>query len=138
MSKIDLADDRMCFVCGKQNPIGLKLIFKTEGRKTTAVFTPKKEHQGYKDIVHGGILSTVLDEAMTRLGYQVGLNTVTAHIEVDFRKPAYVNQPLTLEGEILREEGRKVFAKSRITNKNREVVAEATGILVKIELTGQG
>ena len=136
MSEINLADDKMCFVCGKENPIGLKLDFKTEGRKTTAVFVPKKEHQGYKDIVHGGILSTILDEAMTRLGYRIGLNTVTVHIEVDFRKPAYVNQELTLEGEITSEEGRKVFAKSNLTNKEGVVVAEATGILVKV--TGQG
>lgn len=136
MSNVKLADDRMCFACGKENPISLKLNFKTEGRKTTAVFIPKKEHQGYKDIVHGGILSTVLDEAMTRLGYQVGLNTVTAHIEVDFRKPAYVNKQLKLEGEITGEEGRKVFAKSKLTNEEGVVVAEAKGILVKIEPTG--
>ena len=134
---INLDDDKMCFVCGQENSIGLKLDFKTEGRKTTAVFTPRKEHQGYKNIVHGGILSTALDEAMVRLGYQIGLNTVSVHIEVDFRKPAYVNETLTLEGEIVKEEGKKVFAKSKLTNKEGVVVAEANGILVKLP-TGQG
>ena len=129
---MELANDDHCFVCGKKNSIGLKLEFKTEGKKTRAVFTPKKEHQGYSNIVHGGILSTILDEAMTRLGYELGLNTVTAHIEVDFKMPAYVGERLFLEGEITEEKGRKVLARSVLRNSKEIIVAEAKGILVKV------
>jgi len=128
-----LDNDNFCFVCGKKNKIGLHLKFKTKGKKTKAVFIPKKEHQGYRNIVHGGILATVLDEAMTRLGYKLGLNTVTARIEINLRKPAYINKKLLLEGEIIKEEGRKVLAKSVLKNKKKEIVAEAKGILVKIK-----
>lgn len=130
---MELANDDNCFVCGKKNNIGLKLEFRTEGRTTKAVFTPKKEHQGYKNIIHGGILSAILDEAMTRLGYELGLNTVTAHIEVDFKMPAYVGEELFLEGEITKEDGRKVLAKSVLKNSKEVIVAEAKGILVKIK-----
>jgi uncharacterized protein (TIGR00369 family) len=130
---VDLQDDSMCFVCGEKNSIGLKLKFETEGNKTKAVFIPKKEHQGYQDIVHGGILSTILDEAMTRLGYKLGLNTVTAKMEVNFRKPAYVGEKLFLEGEITKEEERKVFAKSKLTKEDGTLIADAEGILVKIK-----
>jgi len=128
-----LENDSFCFVCGKKNRIGLHLKFKTKGRKTNATFIPKKEHQGYKDIVHGGILAAVLDEAMTRLGYEIGLNTVTARLEVDLRKPAYVNKKLFLEGRIIKEEERKVLAESVLKNEDNETVAEAKGILVKIK-----
>ncbi|MBS3098311.1 PaaI family thioesterase [Candidatus Woesearchaeota archaeon] len=128
-----LYNDNYCFVCGKKNKIGLKLEFETKGRKTKTVFTPKKEHQGYKDVVHGGILATVLDEAMTRLGYELGLNTVTARIEVDLKKPAYINEKLFLEGEIIEEKERKVLAKSVAKNADGEIVAEAKGVLVKLE-----
>ena len=85
-----LQDDHMCFACGEENSIGLKLRFETKGKTTKAAFIPKKEHQGYKDIVHGGILSTILDEAITRLGYELGINVVTATIKVNFRHPALV------------------------------------------------
>jgi len=128
-----LEDDQMCFVCGKKNELGLKLDFMTQYNKTRAVFIPQKHHQGYKDIVHGGILSAVLDEAMTRLGYELGLNTVTARIEVNFRKPAYVDAKLILEGEIIKEHGKKVFAKSTLTKEDGTLIADATGILVKIK-----
>jgi len=56
-------NSRMCFVCGINNPIGLKLKFYTddEGR-CIARFQPKPEHQGYPGQLHGGIISTLLDE----------------------------------------------------------------------------
>lgn len=130
---MNLENDHMCFICGEKNSSGLRLNFSTSGRKTQASFVAGKEHQGYKDIVHGGILSAMLDEAITRLGYELGLNTVTARIEVNFRKPAYVGEKLHLEGEITKEEGRKVFGKSKITKENGELVADCEGILVKIK-----
>ncbi len=128
-----LDDDKYCFVCGKKNKIGLHLKFKTKGKKTKAVFIPKKEHQGYINIVHGGILATVLDEATTRLGYKLCLNTVTARIEVNLRKPAYINKKLFLGGEIIKEKGRKVFAKSVLKNDKNEIIADAKSLLVKIK-----
>src|SRR3989338_2550066 len=128
-----LYNDNYCFVCGKKNKIGLKMEFENKRRKNKTVYTPKKEHQGYKDVVHGGILATVLDEAMTRLGYELGLNTVTARIEVDLKKPAYINEKLFLEGEIIEEKERKVLAKSVAKNADGEIVAEAKGVLVKLE-----
>ncbi len=56
-------NSRMCFVCGVENPIGLKLAFYTdqEGR-CVARFRPKREHKGYPGQLHGGIVSTLLDE----------------------------------------------------------------------------
>jgi len=130
---LKLENDHMCFVCGEKNNIGLKLNFETKNRKTSAVFIPKKEHQGYRDIVHGGILSTILDEAMTRLGWQLGLNTVTAKIEVNFRKPAHVGEKLFLEGEIIDEKEKKVFAKSKLMKGDGTLIADAEGILVKLK-----
>ncbi|HSQ59356.1 MAG TPA: PaaI family thioesterase, partial [Acidobacteriota bacterium] len=73
MSEIVLDDDAYCFCCGPENPIGLKLTFEetSEGRMRT-LWTPRKEHQGFKDIVHGGLVATVLDEVMVRLLYLRG------------------------------------------------------------------
>src|SRR5262245_4874414 len=58
-----LEDDAMCFCCGQKNPIGLKLEFhETPDGRMGTIWIPRKEHQGFKDIVHGGLVATVLDE----------------------------------------------------------------------------
>ena len=56
--------DHGCFGCGDDNPIGLHLRFAADGDGVKASFVPGPEHQGFGDVVHGGIISTVLDEAM--------------------------------------------------------------------------
>ena len=130
---IRLADDKMCFACGTKNSIGLHLKFKYDNKSCTAEWLPKKEYQGYKDVLHGGIITTVLDEAMTRMGYQLGMDTVTGHIEVTFKKPAFVNNKFLIKAEINEEQERKVLASARLLNDKGEIMAEAKGILVKIK-----
>jgi len=53
----------LCIVCGKENPIGFKLDFRQEGETVKAEFTPGEFHQGWPEIVHGGVLGLLLDEA---------------------------------------------------------------------------
>ena len=52
----------MCFVCGKDNPIGLKLRFDWDGKTARAEFTPTELYQGWQGVVHGGIIAVMLDE----------------------------------------------------------------------------
>ncbi len=66
MEKLPERDD-FCFVCGKNNPKGLHLHFKREGEKVISVFILDKHYQGYNNIIHGGIISLILDEAMAHL-----------------------------------------------------------------------
>src|ERR1041385_3913787 len=61
-----LPHTRSCFVCGEANPAGLRLRFETDGQVVTARFTPRPEHIGFKQVVHGGIVATLLDEIMVR------------------------------------------------------------------------
>ncbi|MCG2722084.1 MAG: PaaI family thioesterase [Thermodesulfovibrionales bacterium] len=77
---IQLEDDRYCFVCGEENENGLRLFFTLLDGKICAEFTFSKVHQGYKDIVHGGLLSAVLDEAMVKASLMQGMPAVTAEI----------------------------------------------------------
>lgn len=71
-----------CFVCGESNPAGLKLRFHSDGKEVTTRFTPGIHHAGFRDTVHGGLLSTLLDEIMVwacavqtrRFGYCAELN----------------------------------------------------------------
>ena len=94
MAGVPLEDDRMCFCCGERNPIGLKLAFETtpDGRLNT-LWRPKREHVGFKDLIHGGLVATVLDEVMARVIYERGTPGVTA-VLVGMRKAEYVRDAL--------------------------------------------
>jgi len=69
---LKLPHTRSCFVCGLNNPLGLKLDFETDSQIVRARFTPRPEHVGFSETIHGGIISTVLDEAMV---WAVGVQT---------------------------------------------------------------
>ncbi len=129
---IDLTDDGYCFVCGPKNPIGLKLNFSFDGKTLKTEFVPKKEHQGYMDIVHGGIISTLLDEIMVKLAIELGMPAVTAHMDIRLRKSVKVGSRLTFSAKILENTNKLLIAHAKSVTDDNEVVAEAKGKLVKI------
>lgn len=108
-----LEDDAMCFCCGVKNPIGLKLEFERtpEGRLRT-VWTPRKEHQGFKDIVHGGLVATVLDEVMVQLLSLRGTPAVTAGMETKLIRPLRWGRAYRFEAWIVRDRGRAVVTEA--------------------------
>ncbi|HEY3297970.1 MAG TPA: PaaI family thioesterase [Armatimonadota bacterium] len=129
---MDLQDGGMCFACGPKNPIGLKLKFEFEDGVYTARFTPGPEHQGYDLITHGGIVTTLLDEAMAKLVFVQGHFAVTAEINVRFRRPAMVGDELTVTGRVLAEAHRLLDCAAEIRNSNGELIAEASGKMMKV------
>lgn len=131
-SKLDLADDHGCFVCGKDNPIGLKLDFAIEGEEYVTYFTPQKEHQGWVGIVHGGIMSTILDEVMARYAYVKGYNAVTGEITVRLRKPAQIGNKLRFAGRINSVNRRIIDTSASATDESGQVIAEATGKIIMV------
>jgi uncharacterized protein (TIGR00369 family) len=123
----EMRDARWCFVCGPQNPLGLRLTFRAEGEEVQAVFVPGPHHVGYDGVVHGGILAAVLDDAMANLYFLRGEEALTTRMEVRFRREGRPGEPLSITA---REVGRRgQFAKARAvaTNTRGEVVAEAEG-----------
>ncbi len=129
---MNLVDDGYCFVCGHKNPIGLKLKFSFNGRTIKTQFTPKKEHQGYMNIVHGGIISTLLDEAMVKLAIAMDMPAVTASIEIRLRKALKVGERIIIEAEILKNTRKTLEAYAKAVTEDGTMVADAKGKLVKI------
>ena len=76
--EISITPSDMCFGCGRNNPCGVKLSFDWDGRVAKSEFTPTELHQGWQDIIHGGILTTLLDEAMAYAAYFENVAGVTA------------------------------------------------------------
>ena len=131
--KLAVREDHWCFGCGRQNPIGLKLTFFEDGERVWASWTPHKNHQGYEGIAHGGLISTVLDEVMGWAIYVRKLWAVTGTINVRYRKPAPIGEPLTATAWVENVSGRKVDVRANLVRDSDQVVlAEATSIFVRV------
>jgi acyl-coenzyme A thioesterase PaaI-like protein len=131
MEPIKLEDDGYCFACGKKNNSGLKLVFDYSNGRLTTEFTPSKIHQGYKDIIHGGIITTVLDEAMIQAAIMEGISPVTAEITIRFRMPLLVGEKSIVEAEITKKSQRLIEAKSQVIRVgDGSVIAEAHAKLI--------
>lgn len=124
---------RHCYVCGKDNPIGLKVQFYQQGDQVVTHFTPGPEHQGYPDRMHGGIAGTLLDETIGRAGFVHGYWTFTAKFEVKYRKPIPLGQEITVLGEVTRDRGRMVEARGQILLADGTVAVEGSGLYVKLK-----
>ena len=129
---VEFADDGHCFVCGPDNPIGLKLEFTFDGKRMMTEFVPRKEHQGYMDIVHGGIVSTLLDEIMVKLAIAMGMPAVTAQMDIRLKKALKVGEKIIVEGEIIKITRKTMEAYAKAIKDDGTVIASAKGTLVKI------
>ncbi len=128
-----LEDDGYCFVCGPKNPIGLKLDFHFNGKTIKTEFIPKKEHQGYLNIVHGGIISTLLDEVMVKLAIAMDMPAVTASMEIRLRKAVKVCEKITVQAKMLKITSKLLESYAEAVTENNVVVADAKGKLVRVK-----
>jgi uncharacterized protein (TIGR00369 family) len=129
--KNTLKDDHYCFVCGEQNPSGLHLRFSLQDGKVWTEFTPQKIHQGYKDIIHGGLISTLLDEAMVKAALMQGMPSVTAEITVRFKNPLKVGEKVIVEA-VIEKTHKKIIETSAIVKKtDHTVIAEGQAKLLR-------
>ena len=118
-----LLNNDHCFVCGMRNPFGLQVKpeIKAGGALVRIVCTPPKHLQGWADILHGGILSTLLDEAITYVGIGTfGQHAVTAQLEVRFRNPAPTRVKLFVSAERIKVSRRLVEAKAEVRAHGRD------------------
>lgn len=129
---LKLEDDSFCFVCGRDNPCGLRLAFNNINGRVVTEFTPAKIYQGYTGITHGGIISTVLDEAMIYAVMKDGIFPVTAELTVRFKKPLMTDETAIIEAEIINSESRLITARSRLIRKHDgAIIAEGHAKLLK-------
>lgn len=122
-------DDNYCFVCGNRNSHGLKLAFSSDentGEVTSkAVFS--RRFQGWKGVLHGGIISTVLDEIMIKAADQKGLRCVTAELTVKFKKPAFTDTQYLLKGSVKEVKKKLALTEGVVLGPDNEIIATAAG-----------
>ncbi len=133
MSVLKLIDDGYCIVCGEKNPCGLKIKFRlTDDKRLEAEYTAKKEHQGFRDILHGGIIGMILDEAMAGLLWKLGYPAVTASYEVDLKMPVFTGETLRFTAGIEAEHHKLVMLYAECRNEKNELTARARAKCVKV------
>jgi len=93
-----IKDYNNCFVCGKDNPLGLKLSFKYQDKIASASFNLPKTYEGYDGIIHGGIIAAILDEAMAKAILYNEIKAVTVKLNITYKKPLQPNYLYVVEG----------------------------------------
>ena len=101
----------MCFACGINNPIGLRILFTLADERVTAHFTPNENHVGYENTVHGGIIYSALDDVMANCLYLQDIKAHTARCEIRYRQALEVGQTINLTGWIENRRRRLVVLK---------------------------
>lgn len=130
--RVNRVTDHGCFGCGDLNPQGLRLKFYRSDSGVQAEFTPRAEHEGYTHLTHGGIVSTLLDEAMSWAVIDSGRLAVTARMEIAFRRPVAVSQPVTVVGRVVRDRGRLVETVGELRGQDGTLLASASGTFARV------
>lgn len=127
-----------CFVCGVENPAGLRMRFyesDTDPVEVHAEYTVPSQYQGYPGVVHGGIIATMLDEVTSRTVFRGDPPrfVVTARLSVRYRKPVPVETPLRLTGRVVADKGKIISVAGEIAGPDGALLAEAEATLVEVE-----
>jgi len=126
----------MCFICGVENPVGLKLkIYEIKPGIVETTYTPPEHFQSYPGILHGGIVATILDEVSGRaqMGDPVQARFMfTAKLEVKYRKNVPIGKPLRVVGKAGKSKGRMAESWAGIYDESGTLLAEGNTLLVEV------
>jgi uncharacterized protein (TIGR00369 family) len=128
-----------CFGCGADNPVGLKLAFERAGDTVRSRTTITRAYAGYRDFAHGGIVATMLDEAMGwAMLHVAGRHGVTKDLRVRYRRPVMVEREIVITAKVAGEKATTVHLEARIEDARGRLLARAEGewVAVREERSG--
>ena len=131
-------NSKMCFICGMDNPIGLKAQFyNREDGSVMTKFQYREEHQSFPQRVHGGLIATMLDELGLRALWAKGSEErfgVTLSMESKFRKPVPYNEILIGKGLVKKETSKFITIDTEIFNTSGDLLANAEVKYIKLDV----
>jgi acyl-coenzyme A thioesterase PaaI-like protein len=132
--KLEPKDTNHCFGCGAANPAGMKLTFELDfnTRRIRGSFVLGANYAGGGGFAHGGIIGVVLDEAMGKLSKLTDEKAVTAEMNIEYRKPVPIDQPIVVEGWQEDEKGRNRFRVAEIYDLQGNLLARGKGRFVVV------
>ena len=115
-NRLQARSQSACFVCGQDNPHGLRIRFqRQDSGEMTATWTPNPAWEGFRGIVHGGVVSTVLDEAMSKAVAATGSEALTAELRVRFRRHVTSGDVFLIRGWIVKRNRRLIGTEATLT-----------------------
>jgi acyl-coenzyme A thioesterase PaaI-like protein len=125
--------EHYCFGCGRHNPIGFHLVFEREDAGgVIARYTPRPEDAGFPDVMHGGLLALLLDEAMGWAMYADRVFAVTAKMEVRYRRSVGLDDTLVARARIANSRGRRLEVEATLTDEAGELLVEASALFLRM------
>lgn len=127
--------DHHCFGCGRLNEHGLQLelVPDPDGYGVFAAFVPPPRTEGYTGMVHGGIITTVLDEVMAWSLARHGIWAVTGQLTTRYRQPVVLGQATTATGFLVRDRGRAIEMRGEIRrDDDHALLADATAMFIRV------
>jgi len=124
-----------CFACGPHNPEGMYLKFILDEQRQTFVckFRLSKRYTGPPGHCHGGIIATILDDAMGKVNKLHHVIALTKEMKVEYLKPVPLHEPLHVEGREVSVDGRQHINEAEILNEKGEVLARSRGVFIAID-----
>jgi uncharacterized protein (TIGR00369 family) len=123
-----------CFGCGQQNRVGLRLkFFVGEDHRVVCRVRVPRRFEGPPGHLHGGIIATLLDEAMSKANRQFGIVAMTRHMEVEYLKPVPLMATLELSARHLSASGRQHRCEARIADASGKVLARGTALFIAVD-----
>jgi len=126
--KLPNTDTHNCFACSPKNPYGLHMVLESDDHIVMSRILLPEHFAGWGQVVHGGILATILDEIMGWSGiYLLKQFTLTQTMHIEFLKPAYIGDGLTATGRVIESDGkRNAKIEGLVTNDSEQVCARST------------
>jgi uncharacterized protein (TIGR00369 family) len=124
-----------CFACGPDNPEGMHLRFTLDEERQTFVcrFRLSKRYTGPPAHCHGGVIATILDDAMGKVNKLRHVIALTKEMTVEYLKPVPLFKPLRVESREVSVHGRQHINMAEIQNEKGEVLARSRGIFIAID-----
>jgi acyl-coenzyme A thioesterase PaaI-like protein len=122
--------DDYCFACGSQNPRGLNMQvhYREEIRGAESLLALPREYQGWQEVIHGGILATLLDEIMMHAVWHFAGPGVTLGLEVQYRQPLAPGELVLVRGKLTETKGRRLKAQGEIIRQeDSRLIANSQG-----------
>ena len=134
LTPLEHSAQNRCFGCGVANPVGLHLEFLLANDHSVVCLAEIPDtFEGPRGYLHGGIIATLLDEAMSKAVRVGGFIAMTRNMEVDYLRPVPSGKAIRIEGRVTKGEGRKHWVEAKILNAEGTMLAQAKGLFIEVK-----
>jgi len=128
-------EDKICFGCGEENKNGLrlKLSFDDDTKTAYGQYTATELFEGPPNIIHAGIIASLLDETMITVNKYLECIAITSELTIRYLQPAFIKENLYIRGWYVKKSKRVIENRAEIENEMGKIVARAKGKYIEVD-----